>query len=198
MAQEISYSAVSRSRGARTMRRREAIGLAILVALGLISSDARWRPVDAAKKQKSKKKKKSKRKKRNDGKSGSSTGSSGDEVVRVAQKYNGAKYTAGGASPKGFDCSGFTWYVYNEAAGMDITRGVEEQWQLGRSVSHGSWKPGDLVFFENTFERGLSHVGIYIKGSDFIHAENEQNGVVISSLDSEYYSKHYAGARRLL
>jgi cell wall-associated NlpC family hydrolase len=116
----------------------------------------------------------------------------------VAQKYNGAKYAAGGASPKGFDCSGFTWYVYNEVTGMDITRDVEEQRQLGRSVGRGAWKPSDIVFFENTFRRELSHIGIYIKGSDFIHAENEQTGGAISSLDPEYYSKHYAGARWLL
>ena len=120
------------------------------------------------------------------------------EVVRVAKKYKGARYKSGGASPKGFDCSGFTWYVYKKATAEDITRGVEEQWKRGRSVGRGKWRPGDLVFFENTFERGLSHVGIFIKGNDFIHAENETTGVVFSSLDSDYYSKHYAGARRLI
>jgi cell wall-associated NlpC family hydrolase len=119
-------------------------------------------------------------------------------VVHVAQKYKGAKYVWGGSSPKGFDCSGFTWYVYKKAAGMDITHGVEERWQLGHSVGRGEWQPGDIVFFENTFERGLSHVGIFSSGDEFIHAENEQTGVVISSLDSGYYSQHYAGARRLL
>ena len=153
-----------------------AIGLAILVALGRDRRSEREHGNGA----------------------GEAPASSGREVVRMAKKYKGAKYKAGGASPKGFDCSGFTWYVYKKATGKDITRGVEEQWKLGRSVGRGKWKPGDLVFFENTFERGLSHVGIYIRGDDFIHAENEQTGVVISSLDSEYYSKHYAGARRLL
>jgi cell wall-associated NlpC family hydrolase len=65
-------------------------------------------------------------------------------------------------------------------------------------VGHGEWQPGDIVFFENTFERGLSHVGIYMSGDDFIHAENEQTGVVVTSLNAEYYSQRYAGARRLL
>ena len=171
MVQDVNNRAVLRSSVDRAMRRRDAIGLAILVALGLISSDAAWRLAGAA--------------------------SSGREVVRMAKKYKGAKYKAGGASPKGFDCSGFTWYVYKKATGKDISRGVEEQWKFGRSVGRGKWRPGDLVFFENTFERGLSHVGIYIRGDDFIHAENEKTGVVISSLDSDYYSKHYAGARRL-
>ena len=179
------------------VRRRDAVGLAILVALGLTTSDAGGRSANAAKKDKKDKKDK-KRKKKDKGKSSQGASSSGREVVRVAQKYKGAKYTWGGASPKGFDCSGFTWYCYQKATGMDITRGVEEQWQRGRAVGHGEWQPGDLVFFENTFERGLSHVGIYMSGNNFIHAENEQTGVVITSVDSEYYSKHYAGARRLL
>jgi cell wall-associated NlpC family hydrolase len=159
------------------MRRRDAVSLAILVALGLTTTDAGRQLADAAKKAKKDKKKKGKKKDRGKTKEGAS--SSGREVVRVAQKYKGAKYTWGGASPKGFDCSGFTWYCYNKAAGMDITRGVDEQWQLGRAVGHGEWQPGDLLFFENTFERGLSHVGIYMSGNEFIHAENEQTGVVI-------------------
>jgi peptidoglycan DL-endopeptidase CwlO len=179
------------------VHRRDVICLAIVAALGLTSSDVGQRLAYAAKKKKTKKSD-GKRKNRKDGKKKQDASGSGRDVVRVAQKYKGSKYVWGGASPKGFDCSGFTWYVYKKATGKDITRGVEEQWQLGRSVSRGEWQAGDLVFFENTFERGLSHVGIFIKGDSFIHAENEQTGVVISTLDSEYYSKHYAGARRLL
>src|SRR5215210_2717164 len=191
MLRVVNNASVAGSDVERLVGRRDAIGMATLIALGLISGDADRELVDAAKKEK-------KRKKDQKGKDKQSTSSSGREVVRVAQKYKGAKYTWGGASPKGFDCSGFTWYVYQKATGMDITRGVEEQWQLGNSVGRGEWQPGDIVFFENTFERGLSHVGIYMSGVDFIHAENEQTGVIISSLDSDYYSQHYAGARRLL
>jgi len=183
--------AVSRPSSDRAIRRRDAVGLAMLVALGLASSAAGGRLVDAAKKDEKRKKKKKGKKKQD-------ASSSGREVVRVAQKYKGARYVWGGSSPKGFDCSGFTWYVYKKATGMDITHGVEEQWQFGHSVGRGDWQPGDIVFFENTFEHGLSHVGIYMSGDDFIHAENEDTGVVVSSLDSDYYSKHYAGARRLL
>jgi cell wall-associated NlpC family hydrolase len=185
---------VPRSSVDRAMRRRDAIGLAILVALGLTSSDPGRHPADAAKKGKKVKKRKEKDK----GKNTEGASSSGREVVRVAEQYKGAKYTWGGASPKGFDCSGYTWYVNKNATGMDITRGVEGKWQLGRAVGHGEWQPGDIVFFENTFERGLSHVGIYMSGDSFIHAENEQTGVVVTSLNSEYYSQRYAGARRLL
>ena len=182
MLQELNNSGILDSTLQRTIRRRDALGLAVLAAPGLTSSDARRHAAGAAKQ---------------DANTQAARGS-GRKVVRVARRYEGAKYKSGGASPKGFDCSGFTWYVYKKAADKDISRSVEEQWRRGRSVSRGKWRPGDLVFFENTFERGLSHVGIYMKGDDFIHAENEKTGVVISSLNSDYYRKHYAGARRLL
>ncbi len=193
MLDDVKKLVVPRPTIDRAMHRRDAIGLAILGALGLTSIGVGRRLADAAKKEKSKK-----RKKKDKGKTKQGASSSGREVVRVAQKYEGSKYVWGGASPKGFDCSGFTWYVYQKATGMDITRGVEEQWQRGNSVGRGAWQPGDIVFFENTFKRGLSHVGIYMSGDKFIHAENEQTGVIISSLESDYYSQHYAGARRLL
>lgn len=176
----------------RVVDRRRASALVMLAALGLTASAAFPHDAESAK-NKTKKRKEEKK-----GKTKQDTGGSGREVVQVAQKYKGSKYKWGGASPKGFDCSGFTWYVYQKATGMDITRGVDEQWEFGRSVGRGDWQPGDIVFFENTFERGLSHNGIYISGSKFIHAENEETGVIISSLDSEYYSQHYAGARRLV
>jgi len=146
--------------------------------------------VDARKGEKKKKKKGSQDKQK----------SSGDAqaVVKEAQKYKGAKYVMGGESPKGFDCSGFTWYVYQKVTGMDIGRTVKAQWSEGNSVSQGSINPGDIVFFKNTFEHGLSHCGISLGGNKFIHAENEDTGVVISELDSDYYSDHYAGARRLV
>jgi cell wall-associated NlpC family hydrolase len=182
MLQELNNGGILGATLERAIRRRDALGLAVLAALGLTLSDDRRHAAGAAKQEASTQ----------------AARGSGRKVVRVARKYEGAKYKRGGASPKGFDCSGFTWYVYKKAADMDISRGVEEQWRRGGSVSRGRLQPGDLVFFRNTFERGLSHVGIYIRGEDFIHAANEKTGVVISRLNSEYYSKHYAGARRLL
>ncbi len=150
-------------------------------------------------KKKDRKKKTSGKKSSHDKKGKSqSNSSSGEAVVREARKYKGARYVWAGASPKGFDCSGFTWYVYDKVTGNDIGRTVKEQFNKGNSVSRGSLQPGDIVFFKNTFQKGLSHCGIYISGSDFIHAENEDTGVVISSLDSDYYSQRYAGARRLV
>jgi cell wall-associated NlpC family hydrolase len=81
--------------------------------------------------------------------------------------------------------------------GMDIGTGTFTQASSGRSVSRSSLQPGDLVFFQNTYTWGLSHVGIYIGNDQFIHAENESTGVKISSLSSDYYASRWYGAVRL-
>jgi cell wall-associated NlpC family hydrolase len=147
---------------------------------------------------KKKHKGKNRKRKREKNSTSQSSGGKAKDVVKTAMKYKGANYVMGGASPKGFDCSGFTWYVFQKATGMEIGRTVDDQWKQGSSVGRGDWQAGDIVFFENTFKRGLSHCGIVIGAGDFIHAENESTGVVISKIDSDYYSAHYAGARRLL
>jgi cell wall-associated NlpC family hydrolase len=72
-----------------------------------------------------------------------------------------------------------------------------QQVQDGSPVSRSDLQPGDLVFFDDTFRNGLSHVGIYIGNGQFVHAENESTGVVISDLDSDYYSSRFYAARRL-
>ena len=74
---------------------------------------------------------------------------------------------------------------------------IDFQWGTGTPIQYGSLQPGDLVFFQNTYTVGLSHVGMYIGNDQFIHAENETTGVRISSLTSTYYSTRYLGARRL-
>ncbi|HEU5430284.1 MAG TPA: C40 family peptidase [Thermomicrobiales bacterium] len=122
----------------------------------------------------------------------------GRRIARKAMRYKGDRYVSGGSSPKqGFDCSGLTWYVFQKVANRDIGRTVKAQWRQGRNVKKGKWKPGDLVFFKNTAENGLSHVGIFIGGGKFVHAENEKTGVVVTPINSSYYTQHYAGARRL-
>ncbi len=185
--------------------RRRAIMLAALSAVGLSGGHFAEDGVEAARKSVGRKHSASARASKRNGKkkngkhgSGKSGGSSGQEIVRVAKKFKGSKYVWAGASPKGFDCSGFTWYVYDQVTGKDIGRTVKGQFKQGQSVSRGSWKPGDIVFFKNTYEKGLSHCGIYVSGEKFIHAENEDTGVVISTLTSGYYKEHYAGARRLV
>lgn len=181
--------------------RRRALLLAAGMGLGSLFGTSTADLADAARKGKNKKRKNPRKSKKRKGKKskkkGQSAGGKGKKVVKEALKHKGAKYKWGGASPKGFDCSGFTWYVFDRAAGKEIGRTVKAQYKHGKKVKNNSWKAGDVVFFKNTFEKGLSHCGIYIGGKEFIHAENERTGVVISNLGSGYYKDHYAGARRI-
>ncbi len=105
-------------------------------------------------------------------------------------------YVWGGASPSGFDCSGFINYVYSKN-GINLPRVTSDQYKAGSSVSKANLKPGDLVFFE-TYKPGPSHVGIYLGNNQFIHASSGSEKVIISSLTSSYYTEHYIGSRRVL
>jgi cell wall-associated NlpC family hydrolase len=119
-----------------------------------------------------------------------------DAIIATAKKYIGVPYLWGGTSPKGFDCSGFVQYVF-KAHGISLNRTCETQYKHGTYVSKSNLKPGDLVFFQNTYKAGISHVGIYIGDGKFIQASSSK-GVVISNLSSSYYVSHYYGARRIL
>lgn len=123
---------------------------------------------------------------------------SGQGMVDFAMQYLGYPYVWAGKEPStGFDCSGFTRWIVLNTLGYDIGGGVPGQTDFGTSVAWGDWQPGDLIFFADTFEPGLSHVGLYIGNGQMIHAENPSTGVVISDITSGYYQEHYAGARRL-
>ena len=120
----------------------------------------------------------------------------GAGVVAAAMRHLGARYVFGGTSPGGFDCSGFVWYVH-KAMGRPISRGLWGQLNGGPRIALSALKPGDTVFFANTYMPGLSHVGIYIGGGRFIHASDESSGVKISSLSDSYWGPRYIGASRL-
>ena len=119
------------------------------------------------------------------------TSSSGSAVVSYAKQLLGCKYVYGGTSTKGFDCSGFTQYVYKHF-GINLNRTAAAQYSNGKSVTE--LQPGDLVMFGKS---GINHVGIYIGGNTFIHAANPSRGVTTDSLSTGYYKTNYVGARRI-
>jgi peptidoglycan DL-endopeptidase CwlO len=120
-----------------------------------------------------------------------SAGPGHPEVVPIALRYLGVRYRWGGASPSGFDCSGFTMYVYGKI-GISLPHLVSWQYRYGRQVSRSQLAAGDLVFFN-----GLGHVGIYIGGGRFVHAPHTGDVVKISSIHESWYRSTWVGARRL-
>lgn len=122
--------------------------------------------------------------------------SKADAIIATAKKYIGVPYLWAGSTPSGFDCSGFVQYVF-KAHSISLNRTAATQYKHGTYVSKSNLQPGDLVFFQNTYKAGISHVGIYIGDGQFIHSSSSK-GVVISSLSSSYYVSHYYGARRIL
>lgn len=124
--------------------------------------------------------------------------SKGEEVVAYAKQYLGCKYVSGGASPKsGFDCSGFTYYVFKNF-GITLNRSSGAQVSNGTQVAKEDLQLGDLVLFQGWGTTSIGHVGIYIGENSFIHAANGNKGVVITSLSDSYYSKKYVTARRVI
>lgn len=122
----------------------------------------------------------------------------GDKVVRQALRYRGARYRFGGKSKStGFDCSGLVMRVYNDLKFKKLPHTSSALFEMGKPVPMKALKPGDLVFFKNTYRRGISHVGVYAGSNRFVHALNHHRGVTISLLSDPYFQLHYAGARRL-
>jgi len=119
----------------------------------------------------------------------------GQELVNYSMNFLGTPYVWGGTTPKGFDCSGFTKYVFQQM-GYTLDRTAAQQ--LGNGTSVTELQVGDLVFFKNTYatNAAASHVGIYIGDNQFIHAAD--GGVKITSLDHSYYAPRYVGARRVI
>lgn len=139
----------------------------------------------------------------------SSSSSKGKEIVAYAKQFLGVPYVYGGASKSGFDCSGFTMYVYNKF-GISMPHGAQSQSKLGKTVSANknstsslkeNLQPGDLVFFLDyeTMDE-IGHCGIYIGNGDFIHASSGSGYCVKinSLLPGEYYNTRYCGARRVI
>ncbi|MGM0777885.1 MAG: LysM peptidoglycan-binding domain-containing protein [Bacillota bacterium] len=113
-------------------------------------------------------------------------------VLAEAQKHVGVPYHWGGQTPSGFDCSGFIYYVLKQT-GSKMVRYSSEGY-YSRSFYVDKPQPGDLVFFENTYKKGISHLGFYVGNNKFIHAGS--SGVEVSSLGNSYWKKHFDGFKR--
>lgn len=123
----------------------------------------------------------------------------GNDVVEFAKQFLGYPYVLGASSPeKGFDCSGFTRYVYGHF-GFSLGQVAANQTSLGTVVERENLQIGDLILFYNDGKTKIGHCGIFIGGGDFIHSANPQRGVVIDNLNSNsYYSQRFVTARRIV
>jgi len=118
------------------------------------------------------------------------------KLDKTIEPLLGIDYDYGGTTTKGFDCSGFTGYVFKEL-GISLPRSSKDMfnWDEGKKVARDDLREGDLVFF-NTSGSGVSHVGIYVGNNKFAHAASK--GVMITSLGDKYYAQRYLGARRVM
>ena len=119
-------------------------------------------------------------------------------VVNLAYSKIGSPYVWGAEGPNSFDCSGFTSYIFRNAAGVSLPRTSSAQSGYGITVSKSNLQAGDLVFF-NTSGKGVSHVGIYVGGGKMIHSPSSGKTVVkVSNINSSYYSSRFVTAKRVL
>jgi LysM repeat protein len=116
-----------------------------------------------------------------------------NKLIEIAKNFIGVPYVWGGSSPAGFDCSGYIYYVYQQA-GLNIGRFNAEGY-FNRSYYVTSPQLGDLVFFKDTYKKGISHVGIYLGNNEFISATSS-GGVKIVSLNNSYWSQHFDSYKR--
>jgi cell wall-associated NlpC family hydrolase len=120
-----------------------------------------------------------------------------DRLKKIVDSYIGVRYRTGGMDRHGFDCSGFVVTVFREFNGERLPRSTRELKKVGRKVSKGDARPGDLVFVKGGLFGSINHVGIYMGNGTFAHASSS-HGVRYDRLDDEYYTKHFAMIRRIV
>lgn len=119
-----------------------------------------------------------------------------DDLVKEARKWIGTRYKYGGESRKGVDCSGLVMSVYRDRAGIKLPHNSAEQQVFCTPLKREQLLAADLVFFTTSRKGRVSHVGLYIGEGRFIHSSTSK-GVIISSLDEDYYRRHYHSAGRV-
>lgn len=122
------------------------------------------------------------------------------KMVDYSKQFIGRPYVAGGIGPDSFDCSGLIFTVSRESIGVQLPRTTRAIFGFCSDVDDSEREAGDLVFFKTTSSGDVSHVGLYVGGSQFIHAASDgpNTGVIISSLGESYWKSHYYCTRRYL
>jgi len=121
-------------------------------------------------------------------------------IAELSRNYLGVPYKSAGVSPDGFDCSGFVYFIFREAAGIEVSRSTVGIWNSGSKITLAKVRPGDVLVF-TTVRAGASHAGIVLEngpqGIIFIHAASQgsKTGVIISSMNESYYKTRFMGAR---
>jgi cell wall-associated NlpC family hydrolase len=116
-------------------------------------------------------------------------------LTSTALDFRGTPFVDGGSTPDGFDCSGFTYYVFRQH-GVELPRRAADQYEVGDVVDPAEIEPGDLLFF-TTVAPGASHVALALGGDEFVHAPSERGQVRVERLSSIYWSRRFLGARRV-
>ncbi len=132
--------------------------------------------------------------------SNNSVSASASSVIAYAKTLLGKPYVWGAQGPNSFDCSGFTYYVFKNKAGIILPRTSSAQSKYGTYVSRNNLRAGDLVFFDtNGANNGqVSHVGLYIGNGQMIHASYSQKKIVIDNFNSSYFKRTFVNGRRVL
>ncbi|MCR5723494.1 MAG: C40 family peptidase [Treponema sp.] len=120
--------------------------------------------------------------------------------VDYSKQFIGRPYQSGGIGPDAFDCSGLIFTCSRESIGFQLPRKTSAMFAFCKPIADSEKEAGDLVFFKTTASGDISHVGVYIGNSQFIHAASDgpNTGVIISSLRENYWKNHYDSARRFL
>ena len=117
-------------------------------------------------------------------------------ITSTALRLRGVPFVDGGSTPSGFDCSGFTSYVFQKH-GVALPRLAAHQYRVGNAVDPNAIEAGDLLFF-TTGAPGASHVALALDGDEFVHAPSERGQVRVERLSSIYWSRRFLGARRIV
>ncbi|HBF37437.1 MAG TPA: glycoside hydrolase [Firmicutes bacterium] len=119
------------------------------------------------------------------------------QLTEFAKNYLGTRYAYGGTESDGFDCSGYTMFVYGKF-GYKLPHSASSQMNMGEGIKRADLALGDLIFFKTLRSMSINHVGIYLGNGSFIHAASGSGRIKIDSVDNRYYNSRYWGARRIL